>query len=734
MEAHSHNSDPFSRLGDDEAAAGAVPPGDGWQPLVPVPEHAAKLPRSLVDRVAPAGFSFGAIWKYVTAHGERAFFVARYDKPANGVPAGKQIRPFTYCRDQAGQEDWRAKAMPSGRPLYALDKLAARPDAPVLVVEGEKAADAAALLFTDYVVTTSSSGSKAAGKTDWTALRGRKVTIWPDNDAAGLAYAADVAGLLHQADVASVGTVPVPQSWPVGWDLADELPAGVDLSKLTELMALSAQQEPEFGSWENPDLSLLGTGRRPAPGFPVELLNGWGEWVEKRAAACSAPLDYVAISLLASAGAAIGNVRWPMAGANWFEPPLLWCGLVGSPSSGKSPSMDAAFALVHHAEEQMAAGYDDERRDYETKRQTAKATREAWEAEVKASVKAGENPRQMPAEAAIPDMPPRPRVRVADATIEAIAKLASSLPRGLLLVRDELSGWFGAFDKYGGGGADRAFAIEMYGGRAYVVDRVKNAEPIRIPHLSIGILGGVQPDKLADMLSGPDDGLVARMLWAWPEQLPDFSLLRELHSDHKANSAFARLVELPMSADQFGNPEPKHIQLTSEAEDFLEQYARSVAIRAHQATGVMAGALGKARGHVLRLAAVLEYLWWCIQPNDREPDKISADAVLAASGIVDGYFLPMAERVFGDASIPLNDRLAMVLIRRLRDAGGLTFNSRDLRLSKGGPLRDASAMEVACSALVESGVIRPAPDREGGTKGRSSKRFEVNGRLFRKAA
>ncbi|GLS18758.1 hypothetical protein GCM10007874_17750 [Labrys miyagiensis] len=733
MEANYH-SDPFAPLSDAEKAGKQAPPEDVWKPITPIPDDAPQLTREFIQARLPAGYSLTTGWKYLDADGHRMCSVIRADRPANGSPAAKTFMPFAFCEGPNKKREWRAKGLSAPRPLYHLDQLAKRPNDPVLVVEGEKAVEAAASIFGSHVVVTSISGSKSAAKADWSPLRGRRVTIWPDNDPAGIAYAGDVAALLHQTDVASVGTVQVPRSWPDGWDLADELPVDVDLSKLTELMALSAQQEPEFGSWENPDLSLLGTGRRPAPTFPVELLNGWGEWVEKRAAACSAPLDYVAISLLASAAAAIGNVRWPLAGANWAEPPLLWCGLVGSPSSGKSPSMDAAFALVHHAEEQMAAGYDDERRDYETKRQTAKATREAWEAEVKASVKAGENPRQMPAEAEVPDVPPRPRIRVADATIEAIAKLAALLPRGLLLVRDELSGWFGAFDKYGGGGADRAFAIEMYGGRPYVVDRVKNADPIRIPHLSIGILGGVQPDKLAEMLSGPDDGLVARMLWAWPEALPDFSLLREQQFDHKANAAFARLVELPMSADQFGNPEPRYIQLTSEAEDFLEKYARSVAIRAHQATGVMAGALGKARGHVLRLSAVLEYLWWCIQPSDTEPSKIGADAVLAASGIVDGYFLPMAERVFGDASIPLHDRLAMVLIRRLRDEGQSAFNARDLRLSKGGPLRDAGAMDAACSALVESGVIRPAPGREGNTKGRSSKKFEVNRRLFGRAA
>src|SRR3954464_6542630 len=137
----------------------------------------------------------------------------------------------------------------------------------------------------------------------------------------------------------------------------------------------------------------------------------------------------------------------------------------------------------------------------------------------------------MLAEAESPEAPVRPRVRVADATGEVLGAPAAALPRGLLLVRDELSGWLGGFDKYGGGGADRAFAIEMYGGRSYVVGRVKHPQPIRIPHLSIGVLGGVQPDKLSAIIEGPDDGLASRLLWVWPDAIPAFTLAREVADD-----------------------------------------------------------------------------------------------------------------------------------------------------------------------------------------------------------
>ena len=73
-------------------------------------------------------------------------------------------------------------------------------------------------------------------------------------------------------------------------------------------------------------------------------------------------------------------------------------------------------------------------------------------------------------------------------------------------------------DKYGGNGADRAAYIEAYGGRTYIVDRVKDGASIRVPYFAVGIIGGIQPDRLATMLlSGDDDGLVARFVFSWPE-------------------------------------------------------------------------------------------------------------------------------------------------------------------------------------------------------------------------
>jgi putative DNA primase/helicase len=117
----------------------------------------------------------------------------------------------------------------------------------VLIVEGEKAADAAQKLFPDCVAITSPGGSGAAGKTDWRPLKDRRVAIWPDHDKPGARYAKDVTRLAVEVGAAQVAVVDVLGAFPDGWDLADEAPDGWNVDQLRDLLdaAMSIEAETE---------------------------------------------------------------------------------------------------------------------------------------------------------------------------------------------------------------------------------------------------------------------------------------------------------------------------------------------------------------------------------------------------------------------------------------------------------------------------------------------------------
>ena len=168
-----------------------------------------------------------AFWDYQDSRGRLLGYVARLDRAD-----GKAILPITWCRGSNGTTAWRCKAFPAPRPLYGLPQLAERPDAPVLVVEGEKVVVAAAQLFDDRVAVTWPGGSGAVGKADWRRLKGRDIVIWPDADAPGKKAAREVADHALRAGATSACIVALPDGLPDGWDLADTAPDGVDVRKL----------------------------------------------------------------------------------------------------------------------------------------------------------------------------------------------------------------------------------------------------------------------------------------------------------------------------------------------------------------------------------------------------------------------------------------------------------------------------------------------------------------------
>ena len=197
--------------------------------VMPVPEGA---PAPL--RRHPAHGEPVRSWPYLDASGRLLGYACRFDK-ADG---GKTYQPLTLFRETAtGALKWKWKGWAEPRPLYGLDRLAARPDAPVFLCEGEKAADAAGDLVPDYVAVTSPNGSKSAGKADWSVLKGRRVVIWPDADAPGLEYASAAAALILAAGAASVSQIEPPVDAAEGWDAADALTEGWTQDRALRLVA-----------------------------------------------------------------------------------------------------------------------------------------------------------------------------------------------------------------------------------------------------------------------------------------------------------------------------------------------------------------------------------------------------------------------------------------------------------------------------------------------------------------
>jgi DNA-binding MarR family transcriptional regulator len=228
MSADGMADDRFAPLAEAATQGSASTAADNqWAPILPAPHPPPAELRH------PLHGTPSKTWYYRNGAGQLLFMVCRFDPP-------NSKKQFAWC--SYGTGGWRWRAPPELRALYGLDRLAARPDAFVLIVEGEKAADAAAELFPGHVVICWPGGSNAVEKADWAPLEGRHVIVWGDADAPGAKAAADVARILSALPMTSVAMVPIPDDWPEGWDLADlgdpkrRQPDGVTLETLRTML------------------------------------------------------------------------------------------------------------------------------------------------------------------------------------------------------------------------------------------------------------------------------------------------------------------------------------------------------------------------------------------------------------------------------------------------------------------------------------------------------------------
>lgn len=471
--------------------------------------------------------------------------------------------------------------------------------------------------------------------------------------------------------------------------------------------------------WSVPDMSVLNAGRRSPVPMPSDLLGPAWPLLSAIAEGTCTPVDYPALGFLSACASLIGGKRKvrPYSTAAWAEPCILWVGVVGDPSSRKSPALEAITGPLREIESDHADMHRLAIREWQERDERAKASRKAWQEEVTKAVKDSAPTPAMPDDAAEPVEPVRRRTLIMDATPEALGPILQGNPQGTLHFRDELAGWLQSFDRYSPGG--REFWLEAYGGRPFVIDRKSLVKgPISIPFNGVSVCGGIQPDKLASaLLSSPDDGLVARFLWAWPDKLGTVGRPRIAADMGALANAYRRLDSLSWAVDPDGRQTAMTLPLSDAAADIFERWEQDNAGVDENASSLFKSFVGKMNGVVLRLALVSEFIRWA-WGNGAEPVEVSADALIAAATWVDDYAKPMAERVYGDAALPAVERHAATLAKYIRRQGFREINKRTLKQSPHKSalpgLRDAAIMDAAVECLVDAGWLLPHHSRDGG--------------------
>jgi len=397
-------------------------------------------------------------------------------------------------------KDW--KRTPNGRKIArnassALYDLTTSEDLPVLICEGEL--DAVCATAHGFNAVSGTNGA-ATFKAEWARYLARYVApasehgviVCFDGDEAGRTHAPSAAQTLYEAGL-SVRIA----SLPDGQDVSDVLLQDGS-EALTALVESAEPHRPQAYSEDanaktlNESAHERGTGSDiPYEPFPIDTLPGpVRDYVVAASKALPAPPAMVAVPTLSVIAGAIGSAARIHLKDSWHEPATLWTVLVAPSGSTKSPAFNHAVRPIYARETEAHDRY---------KRKMAE-----WKAD-------GEEG----------EAPVRRRYRTGDATPEAIVKILSNNPRGVLLARDELGAWIGSFDRYVNGAADLQFWIEIWQGIQASRDRAGEGN-VTVDRPTVSVTGTIQPGTLKDKLDEIhfDTGFASRLILCQPPPKP----------------------------------------------------------------------------------------------------------------------------------------------------------------------------------------------------------------------
>ncbi|WP_018951399.1 DUF3987 domain-containing protein [Thioalkalivibrio sp. AKL12] len=305
----------------------------------------------------------------------------------------------------------------------------------------------------------------------------------------------------------------------------------------------------------------------------------------------------------------------------WTESARLWFAAVGQPSAKKSPALSKAMGPANSVDAEWRKESNKKRQEYE---RTLKRMQK-------------EEPDKIP-----PDAPVYKRLIFGDTTVEKMgAVMAECEPRGVLVFRDELTGWLSSMDAYkNGGGKDRADWLEAYNGGPNSIDRVSRGSTF-IENWSASVVGGIQPSVIHDYAGNSNhDGMIQRFMILFAR---DAQRGEDRHPDMDAKRAYKDVIEHLAGT----KPGFDVVKLSEGAHDVKEAlWDRLHAVTQSHPNPFLTAALGKWEGLFSRLLLTFHAIDCATEgthPSSKEASATNAERV---SDLLWGCLLPHAVRFY----------------------------------------------------------------------------------------
>ncbi|UNE54956.1 YfjI family protein [Bartonella machadoae] len=466
------------------------------------------------------------------------------------------------------------------------------------------------------------------------------------------------------------------------------------------------------------------------PFHPEQMPSTLRDYIYDVAECQQSSLDFIAVSALCGLAALIGNgirIAPKQNTHNWKIVPNLWGAIIGRSATLKTPDMQAALAPLYSFQNEWYQQWRKQKKQKETKnllielerQEKKKQARKAFKNKNKQQAIALLNEPLEDQESEDETLVKR-RLLVNDATVEKLGELLRENPRGLLMVRDELSGFLANMERkeYQ---TDRSFYLTAFNGNSpYTYDRIERGT-IYIPNATLSIIGGIQPSRIIPIVQAinrgiNDDGLLQRFqLMVWPDNNKEREW-RDEYPNQKAWEAYEKvfrsLYDKPVGSSQH----PTTMRFSAEAQEMFSEWWENhqKAIRRDDLSEALQSHCAKMDKTIVSLALIFEL----VEGGRFEINKEALQTALRW----ENYLLSHAKRLYA-ADDSLTTERANLLIER---CNGLpeVFTARDIYRRCWTHLKDKEAVKTALDVLCRCNYLRKICDNKEQKGGRSTIRYE----------
>ena len=505
---------------------------------------------------------------------------------------------------------------------------------------------------------------------------------------------------------------------------------------VAEAVGPAALQMPaHLEDWPTPQ--ALPEGLPPVEAFDPDLLpSRLRPWVEDVSERMQCPPDYPAIAAMVALAVVVGRrigIR-PKRADDWLVVPNLWGAAIGRPGLLKTPALMEPLRPIHELELEAKLAFAEQLKAWEANQLVNKEAAKIVADKIKQALKKGQDASALARQSiedAWADKPERQRYLTNDTTVEKLGEILAANPRGVLLFRDELTGFLRSMERDGHEG-DRSFYLEAWSGTGrFTYDRIGRGT-IEIESCCVSILGSIQPGPLAAYLEGAvrggaaDDGLVQRFqMMVYPDPAREWRNVDQRPDEAARQAAVAvyhRLATIePALVGADCSAAIPFLRFEDDAQNAFDEWREVLERRLR--SGDLPPAL---EAHLAKYRSLVPSLALLCHLAEGGQGSVATEAMIRAAAWAD-YLESHARRVY-DAVIRSDLSAARTLGDKIlrRDLVG-TFSLKDVYRPGWSGLSAravaSAAVEVLCDLAWLQAIDEPTP-------GRTRTRYHVNPRVW----